>query len=145
MRLPLHAIIIGINDYPDFATLTSAVSDAQKTQQCIKEVLKAEEKNINFLEGSAATKENIINAISSLTNRANRNDAILFFFSGYAGRAGTDDGDEGIICPVDVSKAGGISDRLLLQLFDRVSKSCGNNIVRRTPNYPPQHSKNLRV
>ena len=101
-------------------------------QQCLKEVFNAEEKNIDFLEGNAATKEGIINAISSLMKKANRNDAIVFFFSGYAGKFGTEDGDEGILCPVNVSEAGGILDRLLLQLFDKVSKSCRNNIVCRT-------------
>ena len=45
---------------------------------------------------------------------------ILFFFSGYAGTGTLENNDEGIICLVDVSEAGGILDRLLPQLFDRV-------------------------
>jgi hypothetical protein len=98
----------------------------------LKEKLGAEEANIALLKDSDATKDQIIESISSLTRKAKRNDAIIFFFSGYAGKTQPDGGEStsvGIICPVDVSDKGGISDKFLLQTFDQVSKSCGNNIV----------------
>jgi len=50
--------------------------------------------------------------------------AIVFFFSGYAGRPGTlEDGDDGIIFRVDVSQsgAGGILDQLPPQLLDKMA------------------------
>ena len=59
------------------------------------------------------------------------------FFSSF----GTlEDGDERIICPVDVSEAGEILDRLFVQLFDRVARFCGNNTVCRTSTYLPSQT-----
>jgi hypothetical protein len=133
---PIHAVIVGIDKYPPpFSQLTSAVSDASKIAGFLKEHFGTKEANITLLTDVDATKDRITESISSLTGKANRNDAIIFFFSGYAGKTeqegpeGSESTEVGIICPVDVFENGGISDKSLLQAFDQVSKSCGNNIV----------------
>ena len=132
----IRAVIVGIDNYPEpFSPLTSAVHDARKIANFLKEKFGAEEANIILLKDSDATKDQIIESISSLTRGAIRDDPFIFFFSGYAGKAlpeGSEDGESsqvGIICPVDVSQKGGISDKSLLQTFDQVAKLCGNNIV----------------
>jgi hypothetical protein len=129
---PIHAVVVGIDKYPDFPHLTKAVSDARKISDHLKQELHAD---VTVLDDYKATKEEIIREISSLSSKTSRNDAILFYFSGYAGKTlveqseGSGLTEVGIICPIDVSDAGGISDKSLLQTFDQVSKSCGNNIV----------------
>ena len=54
------------------------VNTIENIRQCPKEGLNAEGKNLTFLEDSAATKEAIINAISSLPDEANRNDLLFW-------------------------------------------------------------------
>jgi len=127
----IHAIIADINKYQSFQHLRSAVSDAAKVQQVLEDELKAN--IVDFLDDEKATKAGILESISSLPRKVKRNDAIIFFFSGYAAYAGRlqdEGGPVGIICPVDVFAEGGISDKSLMQAFDQVAKSCGNNIVR---------------
>ena len=99
----------------------------------LKNKFQANEENLKLLTDDQAKKADIIDAISSIAKRADaRNESIIFFFSGYSSRTKSeDDEQEGILCPVDVLDEGGLSDSLLLQLFDQVAKSCGNNIVRR--------------
>ncbi|KIJ53847.1 hypothetical protein M422DRAFT_775802 [Sphaerobolus stellatus SS14] len=137
MLPPIHAVLVGIDNYPHpFSPLTSAVRDACKVKDFLREKLAVPEGNITLLKDAQATKERIIGSISSLTQKANRDDAIIFVFSGYTGKptsmgvvGGGKANDVGMICPVDVSDQGGISDTSLVQLFDQVSKSCGNNII----------------
>lgn len=130
---PIHAVIVGINNYPPpFSKFTSAVGDARKIAKFLKEELRSA--NTTLLEDSAATKGRIIESISSLASKANRGDAIFFFFSGASGQTveqseGGETTSVGVICPFDVSNEGGISDKDLLQTFDQLSKLCGNNIV----------------
>ena len=127
-----HAVIVGIDRYPDYQPLSTAVKDTRKMHDYLKNKFQANEENLKLLTDDQAKKADIIDAISSIAKRADaRNESIIFFFSGYSGRTKSeDDEQEGILCPVDVLDEGGLSDSLLLQLFDQVAKSCGNNIVR---------------
>ena len=130
---PIHAIVVGINDYPELSDsppLKFACSDAIEFRNVLIEI-GAKKDNITILLDSAATKRAIIDRIDSLTDSdacVKRGDAIIFFFSGYAIRTSSNDG--GFICAYDTDpEIGGISDSYLLETFDRVAKSCGNNIV----------------
>jgi hypothetical protein len=69
-------------------------------RQCLKEGLNAEERNLTFLEDSAAIKEAIHQRHLFPSDKANRSDGVFFFFSGYAGKSG----DKEIACPVEVSQ-----------------------------------------
>ena len=134
---PLFAVLVGIGKYENFEPLVSAADDAHKIFTFLTTKLGVPSKNITTLYDSDATKANILDAISSLPQKPNfnRNDAILFFFSGYAGQAKleSDEYDKeatvGMICPADIHQQSGIADKTLVQLFDQMSKSCGNNIV----------------
>jgi len=133
----MFAVLVGIGKYEGSPPLNSAVDDARKIATFLTTKLGIPRENITSLYDSDATKQGIIEALSSLPHRSNfkRNDAILFFFSGYAGQAklkseGSDkEVTVGIICPADIHKQSGIADAALIQLFDQISKSCGNNIT----------------
>jgi hypothetical protein len=103
---------------------------------------------VNELYNSKATKENILKAITALSHddRFKEGDAVLFFFSGLAGKATKievpqeyhderRDSFIGTICPVDTNEVidkfrkTGISDSTLVGLFDQVSRTRGNNMV----------------
>jgi uncharacterized caspase-like protein len=136
----MFAILVGIDNYKHpFAPLNSAVSDARKIETFIKEHFRTPQENITFLQDSDATRERIIEELSLLQEKCQRNNAILFFFSGYAGRASSDESGTpvGMICPIDISEeTPGIPDTTLIQLFDAISKSCGSNIVSNPNLYP---------
>lgn len=139
----IHAILVGINAYAEQRSLKSAVKDAQ----AFKKVLEKLDSDSTLLLDIDAKHESIITALDSLQYKdgLTRDDAIVFFFSGYAGSAKDavqEDGKEdvkegekegskevGMICPTDFMEKGGISDQMLVKLFDRISKACGNNIV----------------
>jgi hypothetical protein len=134
---PMFAIVVGIGKYENFPPINSAVDDARRISTFLTEKLGIHPDNITSLHDSEATKEGIIKCLSSLPHKPHfkRNNAILFFFSGYAGQAKikSEELDRevtvGIICPADIDKQTGIADTTLIQLFDQISKSCGNNIV----------------
>ncbi|TFK67868.1 hypothetical protein BDN72DRAFT_74132 [Pluteus cervinus] len=126
MGLPVRAILIGIDQYPDpFPHLTHAVYDATAMESCLRFLGMTGE--ITLLTNCQATRDNIISTILSLTadRTLRRGDPILIFFSGLAGKelAGC-----GSICPVDAHE-GGISDETLLQTLGQVVGACGNNIT----------------
>ena len=140
----IHAILVGINVYAEQRSLKSAVKDAE----AFKKVLaKLDSSDLTLLLDIDAKHDSIMTALDSLQCKdgLTRDDAIVFFFSGYAGSAKDneqEDGKEGpkeeekegpkevgMICPTDFMEKGGISDQMLVKLFDRISKACGNNIV----------------
>ncbi|KIK50358.1 hypothetical protein GYMLUDRAFT_462027 [Collybiopsis luxurians FD-317 M1] len=123
--MTMHAILVGIDHYPEsgLPSLEHSVEDAKR----IKKFLGADEDNIRVLQDSEATKDGITKALQSLSDKAKRNDAIVFFFSGYAGSL--DGEDDAVICPCDIQSAGGLSVKSLLRTFDLLSKRFGNNIT----------------
>lgn len=127
--LPIHTIIVGINDYPKHGILKSAVKDATAFSKVLQELQGSNPGQNVILTDSQATKEGILEAIKNVARDAKRQDAFVFFFSGYAAQATVDNAQAGIICPHDIDTVGGISDVDLLQAFDNVSRSRGNNIV----------------
>jgi uncharacterized caspase-like protein len=100
-----------------------------------------EAKKITELYDNDATKDNILKAITSLPreDQFKPGDAVLFFFSGLAGKAPTEKSGSfiGTICPVDTNentgtelgRQTGIPDSTLVGLFDQISRSHGNNMV----------------
>lgn len=126
----IRAVIVGIDTYPTFEPLRTAVRDAQRIYDYLKDELGAETENLKLLTNDQAKKDDITAAILAVEKNAVRNAPIIFFFSGYAGQTNAEEGEmEATLCTVDVNETGGISDTTLLQLFDQISKSCGNNIT----------------
>ncbi|KIK51078.1 hypothetical protein GYMLUDRAFT_408513 [Collybiopsis luxurians FD-317 M1] len=133
MTSAIHAILVGINDYEDaaFSPLKHSVDDARKIKNLLLQDLGADEGSIRVLENSDATKDGIMEALQSISTRAERNDAIVFFFSGYAALSDENDSEQqvGFLCPYDAQSSGGLSDKSLLRTFELLSKQCGNNIT----------------
>src|ERR1700729_2318156 len=94
----IHAILVGINAYADQQPLKSAVKDAQAFNKVLE---KLDASKPTLLLDIDAKHESIIAALDSLQYKdgLTRDDAIVFFFSGYAGRAkdaAEDDAKEGV-------------------------------------------------
>ncbi|KAG8725560.1 hypothetical protein FRC11_001807 [Ceratobasidium sp. 423] len=83
----LHALIIGINDYPNLAKLKGAVADADEVAKLLESELKVPPAHIINLRDGAATRQNIIISIKSLQNnpQINRGDPILIYYAGHGG------------------------------------------------------------
>jgi len=137
----IHAILVGINVYAEQRSLKSAVKDAEAFKKVLENL---DSTDLTLLLDVDAKHDSIMTALESLQYKdgLTRDDAIVFFFSGYAGGAKGDGQEDspkeeekegpkevGMICPTDFMEKGGISDQMLVKLFDRISKACGNNIT----------------
>jgi hypothetical protein len=128
--VPIFAILVGIDTYsPPFTPLNKAVGDVNKLKRLLMDhpQIKLKEKDIKVLTNGDATRESIIEALSSLPKGLPRNNSVLFYFSGYSGSAN----DSGVLCPVDSfePEVGTISDKMLIRLFESMSLSISGNIV----------------
>ena len=128
-RPPLVARLAGINKYSEYpAHRPEGDISAIKLETFLKDEFTEGNKDVIQII-SDTRKVGIIDALELLRSKFDRNNTILFFFSGYGGRttAGTS-----IICPADIGrsdKSKGITDQELGQLFDSISRTRGNNIV----------------
>jgi hypothetical protein len=141
---PIHAVIVGIDEYlsDGVGELHTAVKDALKMEKSLKRLQSAagdapsesnSSDNIKVLTNKNATHDAIIEALRF--ENAERNDAIIFFFSGFSGQIEKDGETTGLICPTDVyePEGGAIPDSFLRDLFNGIAKTCGNNIVSFSP------------
>ena len=127
---PLVPILIGINKYNKLKDLTTAADDADKFKKFLTEEFSVPEDKITIMKDEDATRDKIIDTLFSLQQSYERNNAILFYFSGYSARLkSSPSGPGGCICPTDYRQTPGITDQELIELFDSISKARGNNIV----------------
>ncbi|CAE6447578.1 unnamed protein product [Rhizoctonia solani] len=143
----LHALIIGINNYPNLPKLKGAVADADEvTELLVSELQVLPEHIINLREG-AATRQEIIDSIKSLQSnpQINKGDPILIYYAGHGGvRKATEvwKGEHGahivqVIFPFDYdTKANNssdpiqcIPDRTIAGLLNDLSDAKGDNIT----------------
>ena len=93
-----NALVIGINQYLLWPHLEYAISDAQE----IGSILKDKNFNVKLLLDEEATKQNIVQEISTLVKNADANSRIFLYFAGHGQ---TEDipggGERGYIVPVD--------------------------------------------
>ncbi|CAE6467036.1 unnamed protein product [Rhizoctonia solani] len=91
----LHALIIGINDYPKLPKLKGAVADADEIAKFLtsESELNVPRKQVVNLRNETATRRNIINQIKLLqTNPSIRyGDPILIYYAGHGGARGATD------------------------------------------------------
>ena len=131
--LQIFAIIVGIGQYSNtgLPRFDHPVTNAKNLARFLIHDLRVPEDHVKELYDGDATKDAILGAIAKIPENAKFKPgyALLFFFSGLAGRAGP---DVGMICPSDIdpkARQAGISDSTLIRLFDQISRSYGNNIV----------------
>ncbi|KAG8708317.1 hypothetical protein FRC11_006569, partial [Ceratobasidium sp. 423] len=142
----LHALIIGINDYPNLPRLKGAVADADEVVKFLESELKIPPDHIINLRDDTATRQNIINSIKSFQNnpRINRGDPILIYYAGNGGvRRATEEWREQnganivqVIFPFDYDNKGDTSkpiecipDRTIAGLLNDLSQAKGDNIT----------------
>ncbi len=84
-----HALIIGVDEYPNFdesKQLSGCVNDAQLLGKVLVDYFDFEPENIQQLHNSAATREGIIAAMENLLDSINTDDVVVFHFSGHGSR-----------------------------------------------------------
>ena len=97
-----YALIIGIDKYENVKPLNYAVKDAESIQDILVSTFNFPAGNITLLKNEEATKQNIIEAFSDITTKAEESDRVLIYFAGHGD---TDDlpegGEMGYLLPVD--------------------------------------------
>jgi hypothetical protein len=142
---PIHALVIGINNYQSYDDLRAAVADADAIQNFLMNRLKVSPSNIINLRDGEATRQGILDAFERLeTNTISTADpCIIIYYAGYGASCSRSNGwkawasDDFIeqLCPsdlgaiVDGEVVEGIPDRVICSLLNSLSKKRGNNIV----------------
>ena len=97
-----YALIIGIDKYQNIQNLNYAVKDAESIQDILVNTFDFPEGNITLLKNEDATKQNIIQAFSDITTKAEDKDRVLIYFAGHGDTYDLPDGGEmGYLLPVD--------------------------------------------
>jgi len=97
-----YALIIGIDKYKNVQNLNYAVKDAESIQDILVNTFDFSEGNVTLLKNEDATKQNIIQAFSDITTKAEESDRVLIYFAGHGETMDLPDGGEmGYLLPVD--------------------------------------------
>ncbi len=95
--MELHALLIGINDYPNSAALNGCLKDIAKIETYLQSTLVKKhfggDKNIHIktLTDEQAQKEKVIAQINSIGKKAKDNDVVLIYYSGHGAQEKTED------------------------------------------------------
>ena len=89
-----YALIIGINQYPNWPVLSTAVSDAQAMDAVLRQRYGFQ--TVVLVDG-AATRTNILDAFAGYRRRLRENDNLLIYYAGHGAR----DGGKAYWLPVD--------------------------------------------
>ncbi|CAE6387257.1 unnamed protein product [Rhizoctonia solani] len=145
----LHALIIGINAYPNLPNLKGAVADADEIANFLtsESELNVPPNQVHILRDKSATRQEIIRSFRSLqgSESIKPGDPILIYYAGYGGlRKATDKWKEAggahevqVIFPYDYdTKIDNLSnyiepipDRTIVGLLNELSKAKGDNIT----------------
>ena len=97
-----YALIIGIDKYQNVQNLNYAVKDAESIQDILINTFDFPDGNVTLLKNEDATKQNIIEAFSDITTKAEEKDRVLIYFAGHGETMDLPDGGEmGYLLPVD--------------------------------------------
>ncbi|KAJ3501074.1 hypothetical protein NMY22_g19047 [Coprinellus aureogranulatus] len=82
----MHALIVGINDFEVFPSLTECVDDARKVAEYLQDTLLVPRSQIVTLINSEATKERIIEELKALAHKASVVDGppIVIYFATHS-------------------------------------------------------------
>jgi len=97
-----YALIIGIDKYQNVKNLNYAVKDAESIQDILVNTFDFPKDNVKLLINEDATKQNILQAFSDITTKAEDKDRVLIYFAGHGDTDDLPDGGEmGYLLPVD--------------------------------------------
>ncbi|GAB1526512.1 hypothetical protein RhiTH_009679 [Rhizoctonia solani] len=140
VKPPLHALIIGINNYKSNFRLVAAVQDALHFKQYLTKELNVPEEQIQTLLDDKAKRADIIKALQELGNEDNGirpGDAIVIYYAGYGSEVEPppdhtlNDSLVQCIVPQDASVADGvlpIPEFTIGALAHKIAQEKGNNI-----------------
>lgn len=137
-----RALCIGINDYPGTGSdLSGCVNDAHDWAAA----LQSHGFGVTLLLDAQATLAAMSGAIEALVSGAQKNDTLVFTYSGHGTWVADEDGDEPdgrdeALCPWDIATRGPLLDDRIRDIFDRrgagvrlllISDSCHSGSVTR--------------
>jgi hypothetical protein len=102
------ALLVGINDYKGVSDLRGCVNDVLDMHFSLRNLFDFQTKDIRVLTDSRATKDNIIQRLNWLMDKAKAGDFLIFHFSGHGSQIRDRNGDEledqldELICPHDM-------------------------------------------
>ncbi|KZP29219.1 hypothetical protein FIBSPDRAFT_727545, partial [Athelia psychrophila] len=141
---PLHALVIGINEYANISQLKGCVADADAVEAFLRDELKVPQNQITSLRDKKASRSAMIQAFRDLAIHPNIqiNDPILIFYAGHGSElaappgweAGGDDSMIQGLIPQDYNSSSRplvhvIPDRTVGALINDLSRKKGNNIT----------------
>lgn len=87
----VYALITGVSNYygPERGNLHQSTKDAKR----FKELMELQTKDITILTSQHVTRQNVLEKLRAICNRAQKGDRIVFFYSGH--------GAPGSLCGVD--------------------------------------------
>jgi hypothetical protein len=127
-----YAIVIGISDYNGTENdIQYADDDAKDMVNALTTIYGFQRENIILLisdyQVNNATKEDIIDAISKLSDKVKNGDEVVFFYSGHGARGKANDGDNELIdeaiVPYECTAESLIWDGELAQMFSKFKTS----------------------
>ncbi len=92
-----HALLIGINDYPNFdnwAQLYGCINDVTLMEKILKENFQFPPENISLLKNEGATRDKILFAMDELIERVGVDDIVVIHYSGHGSQMTDREGDE---------------------------------------------------
>jgi hypothetical protein len=151
----MHALLIGIDDYPEVTKLKATLADVSSMREFLIQTLGVPPSQIQTLENDAAKRHGILSGIKRLANSRNgisKGDPILIFFAGHGGtlpkpKNWSANGSE-IQCllaydagydPLGKTVKGVIPDVTLASLLHNLADTKGDNIVSRLSVTPDMH------
>ena len=97
-----YALIIGIDKDQNVQPLNYAVKDAESIQDILVNTFDFPDGNVTLLKNEDATKQNILQAFSDLTTKAEDKDRVLIYFAGHGDTYDLPEGGEmGYLLPVN--------------------------------------------
>jgi len=125
------ALIVGINYAGTFNRLRGCINDAQNVQKLLQEAYQFDE--IKLLLEQDATTLGILEGLKWLTEGAQSNDTLVFFYSGHGSQLPSQlepDGYEEIICPYDINWVDKvITDQMLHSIFNRLQNDINITLI----------------
>ena len=114
-----RAVIVGINEYKKLQKLEYAVNDANGIANCLNKKFGFERENLIKLLDDEASRQKILQTYLALTETADENDRIVFFFAGHGFTRSGRRKEAGFLVPSD----GDPEDLSTLIQWDEITRS----------------------
>ncbi|MCK5719104.1 MAG: caspase family protein, partial [Thiomargarita sp.] len=107
-----HALVVGINEYPDYENLEGAVNDAKIIVEALRRI-QVNIPNERVLLNAQATRGNVEQAWNNMVKQANAGDTLIFTYAGHGSHVKD-------IIPFDEQNVGNNGEDETLVLYDKM-------------------------